>query len=224
MRDNKTSQPAEEYDGNIGKTMPFYDDFHNAAISLIEVVQPYPSSWLDTGCGTGTLVADAARKFSGTYFTLADPSAAMLDIAREKTGEIPRCRYLALGTETLDCPNETYDVITAMLAHHYFDVGTRRIATANCYRMLKPGGVYVTFETVLPATEYGRRTGLEWWRRAQIRQGKSAEIAEKHIKRYNVEFFPIMLSSHLELLRDTGFSAVEVLWVSGMQAGFYAVK
>jgi len=224
MRDNKTSQPAQEYDGNIGKTMPFYDNLHNAALSFLAVAQPDPASWLDTGCGTGTFVAKAAVKFPGTYFTLADPSAAMLDIAREKTAEIPRCRYLVQGTETLGCPDETYNVITAILAHHYFDDETRRIATANCYRMLKPGGVYVTFETVRPATEYGKRVGLEWWRRAQIGQGKSEESAAKHIQRYNVEFFPATLSAHLELLHATGFSVVEMLWLSGMQAGFYAVK
>lgn len=224
MRDNKTSQPAQEYDGNIGKTMPYYEHFHNAAIGLLEVAHPDPAEWLDTGCGTGTFVAEAAVKFPGTHFTLADPSAAMLDIAREKTADLARCRYLALGTEALACPNGTYDVITAILAHHYFDAGTRRLATANCYRMLKQGGVYVTFENILPATDYGRRAGLEGWRRAQVRQGKSEENAAKHIQRYNVEFFPITLAAHLELLYAAGFAAAEVLWLSGLQAGFYAVK
>ncbi len=223
MRDNKTSQPAHEYDDNIVRTMPFYDHFHDITISFLEIMQPRPSAWLDTGCGTGTLVIKAAGNFPGTRFTLADPSAAMLAIAKEKTATLS-CEYLEMGTEELPCSERAFDVITAVLAHHYFDAEARRRATANCYRMLKEGGVYISFETFLPATDYGKRAGLQWWRRAQLALGKDEVKVEKYIKRFGVEFFPISLSAHLALLQASGFAKAEVLWVSGMQAGFYAVK
>lgn len=224
MRDNKTSQPAREYDGNIQQTMPFYDFFHNNTLSLVRVVNPEPCTWLDTGGGTGTLIQKASRQFPDTAFTLADPSPVMIEIAKEKLANPINCSYLTSGTEELMFPAESFDVITAILAHHYFDSGTREQATINCFRMLKEGGVYITFETVLPYTEKGRQIGLNWWREAQLRQGKEEAAVEKYINRFGVEFFPISMADHLELLRETGFSTAEVLWVSGMQAGFYAIK
>lgn len=224
MRDNTTSQPAHEYDANIHKTMPFYDCFHDSTLSLVEAVNPRPEAWLETGCGTGTLAQKAARLFPGTAFTLADPAAAMLEIAKGKLSGAVDCRCLAAGSEALACPAGSFDVITAILAHHYFDKETRRRATANCFRMLKPGGIYITFETVLPNSEEGRQMGLERWRQAQLRQGKDAAAVDKHIKRFGVEYFPITMAEHLALLGDTGFAIVETLWVSGMQAGFYAIK
>ncbi|MDR3563169.1 MAG: class I SAM-dependent methyltransferase [Negativicutes bacterium] len=224
MRDNKTSQPAREYDDNIRKTMPFYDCFHDVTLSLIEVVNPFPATWLDTGGGTGTLVQKAAQLFPETSYMLADPSAEMVDIAKEKLAGVMDCSYRVAGTEGLICAPESFDVITAILAHHYFDAKTRRKATANCFRMMKKGGIYITFETIMPETEQGRQTGLDWWRKAQYRLGKSEVAVEKYISRFGVEFFPITLAAHLKLLRATGFASVEVMWVSGMQAAFCAIK
>jgi tRNA (cmo5U34)-methyltransferase len=224
MRDNTTSQPAREYDANIYKTLPFYDYFHDSSLSLIQTVNPRPAAWLDTGCGTGTLVQTAAGLFPDTAFTLADPSAAMLELAAEKMAGVADCTYLAAGTEALACPSAGFDVITAIMAHHYFDRETRRQATANCFRMLRVGGIYITFEHIMPFSEQGRQIGLERWRRTQIRQGKDAAAADKHIKRFGVEYFPITVDDHLALLRETGFKAVELLWAAGMQTGFYAIK
>lgn len=224
MRDNTTSQPAQEYDANIHKTLPLYDSFHDSALRLAETVTPRPAAWLDTGCGTGTLVFKAARLFPGTAFTLADPAAAMLEIAAGKLAGAASCEYLAAGTDALACPPASFDVITAIMAHHYFDRESRRQATANCLRMLKEGGVYITFEHIMPASGEGRRIGLECWRQDQIRQGKEAAAAAKHINRFGVEYFPITIADHLALLQATGFTTVELLWASGMQAGFYAIR
>lgn len=224
MRDNKTSQPAQEYDENIHKTMPFYDLFHNITLSLIEVVNPKPSRWLDTGGGTGTLVQKAILAFPSTHFVLADPATQMLNIAKKKLSNLGTIEYLPLGTESMDFPGQSFDVITAILAHHYFDAKTRRTATSNCFRMLQRGGVFVTFETISPGSEKGLQIGIEWWRRAQLRRGKEAANVEKYLSRYGVEFFPIQLMAHIELLHDTGFSTVEVFWASGLQVGLYAIK
>jgi tRNA (cmo5U34)-methyltransferase len=224
MKDNKTSQPAGEYDGNIGKTMPFYDLFHANTIGLIEVVNPNPQHWLDTGCGTGTLAAKAAERFGQTRFVLADPSPAMLDLAKTKlTG--PAFDFFPGGTEDLRFDAESFDVITAILAHHYYSApeGKQR-AAQNCFRMLKPGGIFVNFESFRPSTEQGFRIAIEWWRRAQLASGKKESDIEKYLNRCGVEFFPALLDDNVRLLRETGFSVVELFWVSGMQAGMYAIK
>lgn len=224
MKDNKTSQPAHEYDANITKTMPHYNLFHRSALDLIAVTCPQPAVWLDTGCGTGTFVQQAAQYFPTTRFELADPSNAMLELAREKlTGK--DAAYHLSGTEGLQLPDNSLDVITAILAHHYYpDQEGRRGAAQNCYRMLKTGGVYVNIESFLPATERGREIALDVWRRAQVAGGKKEADADKHLKRCGVEFFPATVEAGVSILKETGFTVVEVFWLSGMQYGVYAIK
>lgn len=222
MKDNKTSQAAALYDGNVHKTIPWYHTFHEETLDLIRVVNPQPQSWLDTGCGTGTLLAKAAKAFAMTKFMAADPSPAMLDLAKEKLTDFP-VEYLQSGSETL-VTLARFDVITAIMAHHYLDQPERRQATVNCFNSLKQGGIYVTFETIRPVSQQGLDAGLQRWRMHQLGSGKAAEDVEKHINRYGSELLPISIEEHLELLRQTGFSVVEILWASGLQAGFYAIK
>lgn len=225
MRDNKTSQSAQEYDNNIEKTIPMYKFFNEQIIDLVKAVKPDTKVWLDTGCGTGNLISKAKEEFPKTRFILADPSLAMLSIAKDKFRDKERdMEFISAGTENLELPDDNCDVITTVMSHHYFDEKERIVATQNCFRMLKKGGVYVNFETIRPSTKNGLIIGLERWRRAQIGKGKSPESVEKHISRYGIELFPISIKSHLDLLYETGFSAVEILWVSVMQAGFYAIK
>ena len=90
--------------------------------------------------------------------------------------------------------------------------------------MLKRGGIYITFENIRPNSEKGTQIGLERWKRFQLAHGKSEESVKKHLARFNTEFFPITLKEHLQLLLETGFGVYEILWVSYMQAGFYAIK
>ena len=188
-KDNTTSQAAADYDANVGKTIPRYELFHTETLDLVGVLQPNPESWLDVGCGTGTLVSKAAAQFSGVEFAAADPSEAMLSIAREKCAKF-NIGFSAVGTEELMLPKQ-FDIITAIMAHHYLTKGEREQATKNCFAMLKPGGLYVTFETILPFTEFGTKAGLKRWGNAQIANGKTVEAVEKHVSRYGTELLPI---------------------------------
>lgn len=222
MRDNKTSQAAEEYDQNITKTIPFYGVFHAETLDFIGEALEQPKSWLDAGCGTGNLILKAAEKFGLVGFVAADPAAGMLEIAKEKLAGL-NVEYVLCGSEELDYHYQ-YDVVTAILSHHYLSAADRKQATLNCFNALKPGGVYITFETIKPLTETGLLIGLRRWRAAQMMNGKSAEAADKHLSRYGIELLPITIYEHIELLKETGFSEFDVLWASGLQAGFYAVK
>ncbi len=222
MRDNKTSQAAAEYDANVHKTIPRYHLFHDEVLDLARVIVPQPQTWLDTGCGTGTLILKALERFGQVRFVAADPSAAMLQFAAEKLAN-QNVTFVAAGSEEL-VYTDRFDIVTAIMAHHYLDREGRRQATRNCYTMLKQGGLYITFETIRPATGTGTQIGLQRWRNAQIANGKSPDAADKHISRFGSELLPVTLAEHRELLVETGFATVELFWLSGLQAGFYGIK
>ena len=227
MNDNKSAHMANEYDEKIRETIPYYDAFHLETIDLVKSINAIPEKWLDTGCGTGNFISSAAKAFKGTKFVLADPSKDMLDIARQKISGAG-CTELELlypvPSGGIELPEEEFEVITAIQCHHYLDVEGRKEAIQNCFRMLKCNGVFITFENIRPLSQVGTLIGLDRWKQFQTSKGKSDEEAEKHIGRFDKEYFPITIEEHLELLKEVGFSFVEVFWYSYMQAGFYAIK
>ena len=216
------------YDSHINATIPYYQAFPLEIINLVRAVGKEPVLWLDTGCGTGNLVSQAAKVFPRTKFIMADPSAEMLQEAKQKMQNNATVNYQILdkcGTQEISLPRgESPDVISAVLCHHYLDKDGRKNAIEKCFHLLAGGGLYITFENIRPLTAGGTEIGLANWQRFQIKRGKSTETAESHIKRFGIEYFPITMEEHLTLLKEAGFKVVELLWFSYMQAGFYAIK
>lgn len=222
--DNATPHPASFYDQQVRTTIPYYDIFHDETIRLIKTTHPEPELWLDTGCGTGSLVMKAQRHFTKTTFLLADPSPEMMRMAYEKLKNVPRIKFLdPAATQHLQLEN-TMDVITAIQAHHYLAPSARKLATQICYAGLKKGGIYVTFENIRPLTTKGIVIGKQLWADYQSSQGKDSQSVLKHLDRFDSEFFPITVEEHISLLREQCFSVAEMLWYSTMQAGFYGIK
>lgn len=224
MNENTTAHSSLEYDDEILKTIPYYNLFHQSVIDLFKSINKPVNKWLDTGCGTGNLYAKAIKEFPDTIFTLADPSDKMLEAASKKIKDDKKTVLVLSDSQSLDFENNTFDVITAIQSHHYLDKETRIKATKNCCRMLKSSGIFITFENIKPLSEQGLQINLKQWADYQIKSGKTSLDAEKHIQRYGRDYFPISITEHIDLLYETGFCAVEILWVSYMQAGFFAVK
>jgi tRNA (cmo5U34)-methyltransferase len=225
MSDNKTAHASSEYDSGIDKTIPYYRAFHAETLRVVEARHPSPRAWLDTGCGNGTLVREASARFPDTEFFLSDPSAEMLGLAVAKN---EGAKVQAIGSWPSEAiPAEydgRFDVVTAIQAHHYLDRDARAAAARRCRDLLKPGGVYITFENTRPLTADGEALFKEYWRRFQVDAGKTEEAAKRHMDRYGVEYFPITVPEHIECLHAAGFSAVELLWYSYMQSGYLCIK
>lgn len=225
---NFTPHLPEDFDARISSVLPYYSSFHQETINFVKSLPSSPKTWLDTGCGTGSLVNKAIREFPDTKFLLLDPSEGMLSQARKKLSFWPADRLEFLeASPTQDFSKELKEqpeVVTAIQCHHYLTREGRAKATSVCYSLLKEGGVYITFENLRPLTEEGITLGKRYWHDFQLAHGRTEEEIEEHLKRFDTEYFPITVEEHLRLLRDTGFRTVELFWYSYMQAGFYCIK
>ena len=227
--DNLTAHKAADYDQKVRQTIPFYDTIHAEVLRLVQSIKPDVNLWVDTGCGTGHLVQQALSRFPATQFILADPSEAMLQQARARFAKKDDTRLRTLspvGSADLlsHLAGNTADVITAIQCHHYLQRPERLKALQACYEVLKPGGLFVTFENIAPRTAEGVRVGLTAWKSFLMGHGRTEQEAEQHVSRYGREFFPITAEEHLAALTQTGSRMVELFWFSQMQAGFYAIK
>jgi tRNA (cmo5U34)-methyltransferase len=225
---NFTPSLPEDYDSHIHNLLPYYSAFHQETINFIKSFSTPPKIWMDTGCGTGSLVSKALEEFPDTKFFLLDPSEGMLNQARLKLSVYPASRMEFLEAspthEFSQGLSEQPDVITAIQCHHYLDQKGRAKAIEVCFELLKEGGVFITFENIRPLTEEGTAIGKRYWAKFQLTRGRTEQDIRQHLERFGTEYFPITVEEHLELLRNTGFKVVELFWYSYMQAGFYCIK
>lgn len=228
QRNNITSHSAEDYDSHISCTIPYYESFHQETVNIIKAIGNKPKIWLDTGCGTGSLIKMAVDKFPQTCFILGDPSQNMLEQAKEKLKKYPKKRVKFLpptASQDISIAScQKADVITAIQSHHYLSSEDRKKAIDACYELLNDDGVFITFENIHPATTEGIKIMKENWKNFQTSCGRDEKKVNDHLKRFNKEYFPITVKEHISLLKEAGFRVVELLWFSYMQAGFYAIK
>lgn len=221
--DNKSAFQSDFYDANIRKVIPLYDEIYEQIIDLIKAYfEDKKISLLDTGCGSGMMGVKASEELYLKELVLCDPSLNMLEGARRKLEGKEIC-YLNIGSENLEFENR-FDVVTAIQSHHYFDRETRKKAVDNCFRALKPGGMFICFENTAPFSDKGIDIMKRRVENFGIRNGRTKEEAKSHSERYNTEYFPLTIKEHLELLDSAGFSVCELFWNSYMQSGFYALK
>ena len=223
MNDNKSAFAANRFDENIRRVIPHYDEIYEQVFSLIGAFfGERRLAVLDTGCGTGHFGSMALERLELSELVLCDPSEKMLELSKAKLDNRV-CEFSCVGSEKLDYENR-FDVVTAIQSHHYFDRATREAAVKNCFRALKPGGLFIVFENTAPFTEPGRELMLNRLEAFELKAGRTEEEVKAHSARYGVEFFPINIAEHLKLLEKAGFPTAELFWHSYMQSGFYAVK
>lgn len=226
MIDNKTPHKSSEYDEKVRETIPFYECFNMQTIDLVKTVKPDVKKWLDAGCGTGYLIEKALPVFGDCTFILADSSVEMLMIAKKRLGNNKNIEYLEpVKTEEIEIIDQKeFDVVTAIQVHHYLKRKDRERATINCYKLLRDNGIYITFENIRPEDDETIDSQLDRWMNFQLSEGRSMKDVTEHKKRFDVKYFPIKVSEHLELLDSAGFRIVEIFWLSYLQAGFFGIK
>lgn len=222
MKDNSSAFGSAEYDEKIRRTLPYYEDFFAQIIGTVKACGRQPKSWLDVGCGTGKTAVYVLKSFDLDRFVFCDNSKEMLDIAGERFSA-ENTEFLLSDVRKLDFRNE-FDVVTAVQVNHYFKAAERERAVRKCYDALKPKGIFISFENFAPNSELARELYLDRWKNFQLEQGRSPEQCGEHMGRYGREYFPITLSEQLGLMKDCGFKAAEILWLSYMQAGFVGIK
>jgi SAM-dependent methyltransferase len=88
---------------------------------------------LDVGCGTGQLLGEFAAQFPIDPYGL-DPSAAMLEVARER---LAGAKLVQASAERIPFADAFFDCAVMLFVVHHLD---RPRAFAELHRVLRPGG------------------------------------------------------------------------------------
>ena len=222
MKQNSTPFDVAEYDNQIKKTVPFYEEMVQQIVDIVKLLNLQLLRWMDVGCGTGKMARTALDNFDIQKMVCIDVEKKMLERA-ESFCDDEKVEFLQSDIRELPY-REMFNIVTAIQVNHYLKKDERIVALKKCYDALEENGIYISFENFAPYSEWGKRLYLERWKEFQIANGKTREEADLHIKRYGQSYFPISISESIALLKDCGFRVVEILWVSYMQVGILARK
>jgi ubiquinone/menaquinone biosynthesis C-methylase UbiE len=102
---------------------------------------------LDVGCGTGTLIAEIAKRYPQITMTCIDVSENLLHVAQRKIQQNGDRLALRMAS-VLELPyqNSTFDTVFTSIMFHQLDLEEKRNAVQEIYRVLKSGGRYVSAE------------------------------------------------------------------------------
>ncbi len=111
---------------------------------------PADSEVLELGCGTGSTAIEHAPYVK--HIEAVDISSKMIEIAeaKAKAKDINNITFKISAIDSFSLPAQTVDVILALSILHL--VGNKKEVIANAYKILKPGGVFVSSTVCLGNT------------------------------------------------------------------------
>lgn len=81
MKQNSTPFDAAEYDKQIKRTLPFYEEMVLQIIDIVRLLDLQSLMWLDVGCGTGKIARIALDNFDIKKMVCIDVEKEMLEKA-----------------------------------------------------------------------------------------------------------------------------------------------
>jgi tRNA (cmo5U34)-methyltransferase len=187
---------------------------------------PHARHVLDVGCGAGNYTLKLLEQVPNLNVTLIDLSQPMLDRAR---GRVSRATAGDITTIQGDIrevrlPDSQFDVVlAAAVLHHLRTDAEWREVFAVFHRALRPDGSIWIFDLIESSIPAVQRLMQEQYGE-YLTQFKDEAYRDQVFSYVEKEDTPRPLMFQLDLLREVGFSQVEVLHKNVCFAAFGAVK
>ncbi len=196
----------EEYDATIRKWIPGYEEALETAARTIAAVRP--RRVVDLGAGTGALSEAVLRRAGDAVVELVDADPEMLGRARGRLARFGD--RAALRQASFDDPLPECDAVTASLAlHHVPTLDDKRRLFGRIHEALRPGGLLVNVDVVIPAEPEGSAAAYQEWAAWMAARGTPEARAYELFAEWAEEdtYFPA--EAERDALQAAGF---EVAW------------
>jgi tRNA (cmo5U34)-methyltransferase len=207
---NHFEAEAEEFDVIIKKLIPNYSEMVDILVSVIPFSKERGFSMIDLGCGTGTISKSVSDNFPNAKITCVDIAERMLKISKEKLcGDVIFIRADFNDFEFSD----KYDLVVSSLAlHHLENDADKSNFYKKIYSAMNVGGVFINIDAVLGSDDFLQGFYMEKWKEFMSKSVSAEEIENKWLKNYYAEDRPATTVTHLDMLRERGFSCVDVIY------------
>jgi tRNA (cmo5U34)-methyltransferase len=189
-------------------------------------IVPNAENLLDVGCGGGNYSLMMLTKIPDLNCTLVDLSKPMLDKALERVSQKTKKNVTILQGDIREVElNENhYDIILAgAVLHHLRDDNDWEKTFEKLFKLLKPGGCLMISDLITQDTELLNE--YIWERYGDYLEGMSGkEYRQKVLDYVAKEDSPRSMNYQLDLMKQVGFSKVEILHKNMCFGAFGGIK
>lgn len=226
---SKTPKPASPFTGDAVRSylegpprqVPGFSSLHRMAAMLIAERAPEDGRVLVLGAGGGLELRAFAEAHAGWNFDGIDPSADMLQLAKQVVGD--HGSRIGFHEGSIDiAPEGPFDAAVCLLTFHHIPVEQRLETLRQIRRRLKADAAFIVAHMSFPQAEPERST----WIDRHITYGASdgadpARLA--HARKAMRERLHILAPQEEEaMLREAGFSDVTLFYAALSFRGWVA--
>lgn len=214
---------VENYASRTQKIVPGFHDLHRMAIVLLDERVSDQAHILVLGAGGGLELKTFCEERSEWTFEGVDPSAEMLDLARDQLGSFASRVNFREGY-IQDVPQMLFDGATCFLTFHFLSEPERRKTLRDLFLRLKPGAPFVLAHYSFPDQCTDQKKWLS--RNAQFanRSTLPHEQIQKGVSEMRKRLPILSVSEDEALLRAVGFENIEMFYAGFTLKGWVAYK
>jgi len=192
---------------------------------------------LDLGCGEGIITKQIYDKSPNNNFYLVDASEEMLKRAKANLNNSSNSdisfRHLTFEDYSESQSEDwKYDLVISSNAIHHLDFMQKTALFTKIYKELKPGGLFLNIDVVLPSSAHSEEIQFEMWQNwineTLEKNGKESEIGNyaniPSVYKNNLEDRPSGLCDQLQILSKCGFRDVDCFYKYSIFAVFGGTK
>ncbi|MGQ0556023.1 MAG: class I SAM-dependent methyltransferase [Nitrospiraceae bacterium] len=172
------------------------------------------------GAGGGLELKTFAQAYQGWQFDGVDPSAEMLELARQTLGPLAARTHLRQGYID-DAPEGPFDGAACLLTLHFLDLAERRHTLTEVRRRLKPNAPFVMAHFSVPP-DGQRALWLSRYSAFLVASGIEPEKAVKARQAIDAQVHILTSEQDETLLQEAGFSNVSMFYTGFTFRGWVA--
>ncbi|MDB5199404.1 MAG: cmoA [Chitinophagaceae bacterium] len=222
-----TSKVAGVFDDMVNRSVPYYEEMQRMIAELAANHFQENANIYDLGCSTGTTMILMNPSIpEHIQFVGVDDSPSMLEKCNTKLQAAGFKRPVKLEVADLNVDVDITDaaVVVLCLTLQFVRPINRERLIKKIHAGMNPGGAIIIIEKILAEENSFNRDFIKYYYDMKRRHNYSEmEISQKREALENV-LIPYKLSENITLLREAGFSHVEVFFKWYNFAGFIAIK
>jgi tRNA (cmo5U34)-methyltransferase len=216
---------SKAFDAHVEKSVPFYVEMQRMAVELSEYFVRDHSVVYDLGCSTGTTLDLLSSSHAGktdVQFFGYDLSKFMVKEARKKVSR-SNVRFFQKNITRVDF-SPPANFVTSLFTMQFLTMAERRNLLTRINQGLIEGGGLLITEKVAAEHSCFEEIWTELYWDFKRRQGFTPEQVIEKANSIRGVLKPLTTDENIELLKQTGYSRIEVFFKWYNWAGFLAVK
>lgn len=203
------------------RQVPGFANLHRMVSLLLAERVPADGRVLVLGAGGGLELKALAEAHSGWRFDGVDPSAAMLDLARQAVE--PHADRVALHHGYIDvAPEGPFDGATSILTFHFIPQAERLDTLRQLRRRLRPGAPLVLAHISFPQTEPERSQWIARHVAFSAAEGTDAAQLESARQAIGTRLSVLAPEEEEAMLAEAGFTDVGLFYAGLSFRGWVA--